>query len=81
MTELGEIYEFGNFEEDRQKLFTIKKDINKANLYYSKAEKLGLPRAANNLGVLYLNIKLNEEKTKSEMASHVENERVILGYL
>lgn len=65
LTELGEIYEFGNFEDDRQKIFTIKKDISKAILYYTKARKLKLPRAANNLGVLYLNIKLNEKESKS----------------
>lgn len=40
-----------------------------------------LPRAANNLGVLYLNMKLNERESKSEMASNIENDKNIIAYL
>lgn len=59
LTELGEIYEFGHFHGDIQKMFTVKPDVNKAVLLYKKARSYKLPRASNNLAVLFLNAKLN----------------------
>ena len=61
MAELGEIHEFGNFQADTKKLFTIKKDEKKARTYYEKAKKMNLSRASNNLAVLLLNAKLAEK--------------------
>ena len=82
LTELGEIYEFCHFHEDHQKLFTVKQDINKAVLYYKKARNYKLPRASNNLAVLYLNAKINEQKEgKSELTSVIESDSNILAYL
>ena len=60
MAELGEIYEFGNFLCDEQNIFTIERDLNKAVNYLQSAKRLKLARASNNLGVLYMNSKLNK---------------------
>lgn len=59
MAELGEIYEFGNFQNDVRKLFTIKKDEKKAKNFYTGAKAMNLSRASNNLAVLLLNNKLS----------------------
>lgn len=59
MAELGEIYEFGSFQNDSKKLFTIKKDEKKAKNFYTRAKAMNLSRASNNLAVLLLNNKLS----------------------
>lgn len=65
MAELGEIHEFGNFQSDTKKLFTLKRDEKKAKAFYTKAKALNLSRASNNLAVLLLNAKLAEKEGKS----------------
>jgi TPR repeat protein len=80
MAELGEIYEYGNFNCDPNRLFTIKKDMNKAISYFTKARNMKLPRASNNLGVLYLNTKMEDQQSaKSEI--NAEQDKKILQYL
>ena len=81
MTELGEIYEFGQFMGDYNGLFTIKPDVSKAILFYKKARKLNLARASNNLAVLYLNSKMNSQEGKSEINSAIESDNNVLAYL
>lgn len=62
MAELGEIHEFGNFQSDAKKLFTIRRDEKRAKNYYTKAKSASLSRASNNLAVLLLNSKLAEKE-------------------
>lgn len=57
MIELGELYEKGSFETDKEGLFKVPIDIKKSIDYYLKARALNVPRASNNLGVLYINNK------------------------
>jgi len=56
-------------------------DMNKAINYYNKARDMKLSRASNNLGVLYLNQKLKEQKEKSELSVSGDTDRRILAYL
>jgi TPR repeat protein len=58
----------------------MKKDINKAISYFTKARNMKLPRASNNLGVLYLNTKMEDQQSaKSEL--NAEQDKKILQYL
>ena len=52
---MGELYEKGKFNSDKQGFYVIDVDIKKAIELYLKARQLNLPRASNNLGVLYIN--------------------------
>lgn len=60
-------------------MFSIKKDVKKAINYYTRAKGLNLPRASNNLGVLYLNSK-NESDGKNEGNTN-ETDKKIMSYL
>ena len=62
-------------------MFSVKPDTNKAILYYKKARNYKLPRASNNLAVLYLNAKMNEKEGKSDLTSTVESDANIITYL
>lgn len=42
---------------DKEKLYKIPIDLKKAIDYYLKARMMNVPRASNNLGVLYINNK------------------------
>lgn len=67
---MGSLYEKGSFECDEEKLFKINVDLKEAINYYKKARNMNLPRASNNLGVLYFNNKyLTESNPNSKMTT------------
>lgn len=73
MVELGELYEKGHFDSDRSKIHEQSVDLKKAFAMYKKAREMHLPRASNNLGVLYINNPtfsdtLNSTSDKSDIA-------------
>lgn len=81
MVELGELYEKGYFEADRGKVYTQPIDLKKAIGMYKKARDLRLPRASNNLGVLYINNKnFSESNPNSKMDNpDVQDNNIIKG--
>ena len=68
MIELGELYEKGKFHSDKFGLFTMPIDLKSAINCYEIARSKQVPRASNNLGVLYVNNKfLNESNPNSKV--------------
>jgi TPR repeat protein len=57
LAELGYLYEHGSFNHDKDGLFKVPVDLKKAIDLNERARKLFLPRAVNNLGLLYFNHK------------------------
>jgi TPR repeat protein len=51
------LYEKGKFEVDKEGVYTVQIDLKKSIEYYLKARTMNIPRASNNLGVLYINNK------------------------
>lgn len=71
---MGELYEKGTFEADKEGLYKVPIDLKKAIDYYLKARALNVPRASNNLGVLYIN---NKNMSESNPNSKVNSESVV----
>lgn len=61
----------GHFDEDSKEQFKFEKDIKKAIELYTKARSMNVPRASNNLGVLYINHRKMDPKNPN---NNIENE-------
>lgn len=54
---MGELYERGTFYTDKKQEYKVPVDIKKAVDCYVRAREMNVPRASNNLGVIYINKK------------------------
>lgn len=79
---MGELYERGTFLTDKKESYKVPVDVKKAIDCYVKAREMNVPRASNNLGVIYINKKdflqyeLNPtSKVKHEEASYTNIEK------
>jgi TPR repeat protein len=81
LVELGEFYENGKFSADKSGNYTTAIDLKRSIEYYLKARNMHLPRASNNLGVLYINNKnLIQSVENSSFSDHNnENSNIEIG--
>lgn len=73
LIEIGELFERGKFDADREGLLKVPVDLKKAIDLYQKARIMHVPRAANNLGVLYINNKYMSESNPNTKISNEDN--------